>query len=145
MAETVRYEDDVIAWANEQARLLRARRFDLLDVEHLADEVEDVGKSEKREFANRMALLLAHLLKWKYQPDRRGSSGSNTIKVQRVALDDCIAETPSLKASLDDSRWWRRAWSDALLQFERETGLQVDLPNECPWSVAEVFDRGWLP
>ncbi len=145
MVNPVSYEQDVVAWANEQARLLRAGRFDLLDIEHIADEIEDVGKSEKREFANRMALLLAHLLKWKHQPERRGSSWEKTIKAQRVALADCMDDTPSLKASLDDARWWRRAWIDGQGQFERETGLQVDLPEECPWTTAEVLSQGWKP
>ena len=58
------YQSDVIAWANEQAAFIRAGRFDMLDLEQIADEIEDVGKSEQREFANRMALLLAHLVKW---------------------------------------------------------------------------------
>jgi len=68
------YEHDINAWANEQARLLRAGRFDLLDVEHIAGEIEDVGKSEQRELASRMVVLLAHLLKWAYPPERRGAS-----------------------------------------------------------------------
>ena len=54
------YETDVIAWANEQATFIHSGRFDLLDIEHIADEIEDVGKSEQREFENRMAVLLAH-------------------------------------------------------------------------------------
>lgn len=58
-----RYEADVVAWANQQARLIRAGRFDLLDLEHIAEEIEDVGKSEQRELARRMAVLLAHF-KW---------------------------------------------------------------------------------
>ena len=61
---STRYETDVVAWANEQAALLRAGKFSALDIEHIADEVEDVGKSEKRELASRMAVLLSHLLKW---------------------------------------------------------------------------------
>ena len=65
----MRYDKDVLLWSQEQARLLRAGRFDELDIEHLADEIEDVGKSEKRELANRMAVLLAHLLKWHVQPE----------------------------------------------------------------------------
>lgn len=73
------YETDVIAWANEQARLLRAGLLSQLDIEHIADEIEDVGKSEKREIRNRMALLLAHLLKWQYQPIYRGNSWIRTI------------------------------------------------------------------
>ena len=70
----ITYDQDVVSWSIEQARLLRAGRFDLLDIQHIAEEIEDVGKSEQRELANRMAILLAHLLKWQYQPDRRGAS-----------------------------------------------------------------------
>ncbi len=54
------YENDVIAWAEEQSGLLRSGQFDLLDIEHIAEEIEDVGKSEQRELANRMALLLGN-------------------------------------------------------------------------------------
>ncbi|MDR0781146.1 MAG: DUF29 domain-containing protein [Pseudomonadales bacterium] len=68
------YDKDVVAWAAEQAALLRAGKFSALDVEHLAEEIEDVGKSEQRELSNRMAVLLAHLLKWQYQSARRGAS-----------------------------------------------------------------------
>ena len=60
-----RYEADVVAWAQEQAALLRAGRFSEIDIANIAEEIEDVGKSEKRELASRMAVLLAHLLKWK--------------------------------------------------------------------------------
>ncbi len=77
------YDSDVAIWADEQASHIRARRFDLLDLEHLADEIQDVGKSERRELESRMAVLLAHWLKWKYQPDRRGSSWDRTIREQR--------------------------------------------------------------
>jgi hypothetical protein len=82
------YEKDVILWSQEQARALRARDFSKLDIEHLADEIEDVGKSEERELANRMAILLTHLLKWRFQPERRSASWRRTINHQRerVAL-----------------------------------------------------------
>lgn len=71
---TTRYETDIVAWANEQAQLVRAGQFELLDLEHIAEEIEDVGKSEQRELASRMTLLIAHLLKWQFQPERRGRS-----------------------------------------------------------------------
>jgi len=80
------YDRDVVAWANEQAALLRGGRFSELDIEHIADEVEDVGKSEQRELVSRMAILLAHLLKWQFQPERRGRSWLNTIKNQRFLI-----------------------------------------------------------
>ncbi len=88
------YEADVVVWANEQAELIRAGRFDLLDLEHIAEEIEDVGKSEQRELASRMAVLMSHLLKWQYQPDRRGASWRATIRTQRNLISkrrDCSA------------------------------------------------------
>jgi hypothetical protein len=80
------YDRDIIAWANEQARLLRAGHLDRIDIEHIAEEIEDVGKSEQRELASRMAVLLAHLLKWQFQPQRRGRSWQRTIRDQRNGI-----------------------------------------------------------
>jgi hypothetical protein len=138
------YDTDVVAWANEQARLIRAGRFDLLDLEHIAEEIEDVGKSEQRELANRMAVLLAHLLKWQYQPERQGNSWARTIKEQRKGVLARLDETPSLKAKLADVKWWHGVWSDAVAQAANETGLDA-LPEVCPWAESEVLGEGWLP
>lgn len=141
-----KYETDVVAWANEQAQLIRAGRFDLLDLEHIAEEIEDVGKSEQRELANRMALLLAHLLKWQYQPARRGSSWEKTIKVQRRGVLNRIKKTPSLKNSLADPDWLEGAWGDARMAAEKETGMAFDtFPDECPWAMTQVLELEWLP
>jgi len=143
---TITYESDVIAWANEQARLLRAGRFDALDIEHIADEIEDVGKSEQRELESRMAVLLSHLLKWQHQPERRGSSWERTIKEQRKAIARRIAKTPSLKADLQDADWWEGVWGDALIKAAGETGIEFDrLPSACPWSEEQVFSAEFFP
>jgi Domain of unknown function DUF29 len=139
-----KYDEDVISWANEQAAFLRAGNFAALDIEHIADEVEDVGKSEQRELETRMALLLAHLLKWHVQPERRGSSWETTIRNQRKAVALRLKKTPSLKADLVEAEWWDIAWGDAVYQAERETGLK-DLPGTCPWSVDQIMDAGFLP
>ena len=138
------YENDVVAWASEQSRLIRAGRFDLLDLEHIAEEIEDVGKSEQRELANRMAVLLAHLLKWKFQPERQGNSWARTIKEHRKGVLSRLEETPSLKNKLDEPRWWDGVWADAVAQATEETGIDT-LPEVCPWSEAEVLGEGWLP
>lgn len=141
---TVSYDTDVVAWANEQARLLRARRFDLLDWEHLAEEIEDVGKSEQRELNNRMAVLLAHLLKWQYQPERQGNSWARTIKEQRRGIVSRLDDTPSLKGKLTESKWWDNVWADAVAQATSETGIDT-LPEVCPWTASEILDPAWLP
>ena len=138
------YETDLNAWANEQARLLRAGRFDLLDIEHIAGEIEDVGKSEQRELASRMAVLLAHLLKWQHQPARRGSSWTSTIKVQRKALARALRATPSLSASLSDPDWLEGTWDDAVGKAIAESGLD-DFPESCPWSMDQVLSVEFLP
>jgi hypothetical protein len=140
------YHDDVVAWAAEQARLLRSGNLEAIDIEHIAEEIEDVGKSEQRELANRMAVLLTHLLKWAIQPERRGSSWEATIRDQRQRIERRLARTPSLKHSLSDPDWWADAWGDARLEASRETGAGFDrLPADCPWRVEQIRDPGFWP
>jgi ribosomal protein L29 len=138
------YETDIIAWANEQAALLRSGRLWELDIDHLADEIEDVGKSEQRELANRLALLLAHLLKWRYQPGRRGSGWQRTIKEQRRAIAAHIAGTPSLKAALANPTWLEGVWADAVARAVEEMGLDL-FPEDCPWTMEQVLSPSFLP
>jgi Domain of unknown function DUF29 len=106
------YETDVIAWANEQAALLRSGQLSAIDIEHIAEEILDVGKSEQRELASRMAVLLAHLLKWEFQPVRRSRSWELTIKEQRKAIAIHLRQVPSLKSSLSNPDWQDLAWID---------------------------------
>ena len=143
---TTSYEKDVILWSEEQARLLRARRFSELDIEHLADEIEDVGKSEKRELASRMAVLLAHLLKWRNQPEKRCNSWSATINVQRKRIALALKETPSLKAAMRDPDWQEGVWLDAFAQAQKETGLAEEaLPEAFPWIMEQAADAQFWP
>jgi hypothetical protein len=138
------YDEDVILWSQEQARLLRERRFSELDIEHLADEIEDVGKSEKRELASRMAVLLAHLLKWRSRPKARTNSWRATINDQRKRIALAIKQTPSLKALMRD--WQEDMWLDARAQARKETGLaEEDLPEASPWTMEQAADQGFWP
>jgi hypothetical protein len=140
------YEDDVVAWASEQSRLLRAGRFDQFDIDHITEEIEDVGKSEQRELANRMAVLLMHLLTWAHQPERRGPSWESTIREQRRGLARRLQKTPSLQGSLGDPDWWEDAWLDARTGAASEADIGFDIfPSSCPWSASEVLDQDWLP
>lgn len=138
------YDEDIVAWARQQAQLLRTGRFAELDIEHIAEEIEDVGKSEQRELASRMAVLLAHLLKWQYQPGRRGSSWEATIRAQRNSIARRLRRTPSLINAFNDAEWWADAWDDALAAAIEETGL-TDFPATCPWKAEQVLDSEWLP
>jgi Domain of unknown function DUF29 len=141
---TTSYETDVVAWANEQARLIRAGQFDQLDLEHIAEEIEDVGKSEQRELASRMAVLLMHLLKWQFQSDRRSTSWTRTIREQRIRVLLALKDTPSLANDLHNSDWLAATWADAVVQAIKETGIGT-FPETCPWSMADVLSENWLP
>ena len=140
------YETDVVAWAKEQAGFVRSGRFDQLDQEHIAEEIEDVGKNEQRELASRMAVLLAHLLKWEHQPARRSKSWQYTLTTQRKEVAYVISEAPSLRTKFSDERWLDIVWSKAKSQAESETGLDIDtFPEVCPWPISDVLSEGWLP
>lgn len=138
------YETDVVAWANEQARLIRAGQFDQLDLAHIAEEIEDVGKSEQRELSSRMAVLLMHLLKWQFQSDRRSTSWTRTIREQRKRVLLALKDTPSLSNDLHDLDWLSATWADAVVQAIKETSMGT-FPETCPWSMADVLSEDWLP
>ena len=138
------YEQDIVAWATEQAALLRAGRLSAIDVEHIAEEIEDVARNERRELARRTSTLLAHLLRWRHQPGRRCSSWASLIKVQRKALARALRATPSLSASLSDPDWLEGTWDDAVGKAIKETGLDV-FPESCPWSMDQVPSVKFLP
>lgn len=135
------YEADVIAWSTEQAALLRSGKLSEIDIEHIAEEIEDVGKSEQRELANRMTILLAHLLKWQVQPSHRNPSWKVTLRTQRDGIERRIRKTPSLKGSLADPDWWADAWGDAIILVAKETEFDLStLPRECPWAYSDLMD-----
>jgi Domain of unknown function DUF29 len=144
MSNTSKYDADFYAWANEQAALLRAGRFSEVDVEHIAEEIESMGRGEKRELVSLLAVLLLHLLKWVHQPDRRGKSWRLTIEEQRRQLSRHMRDNPSLAARLDEAL--RDAYGDAVLRAERETDLPRDMfPWSCPWSFDQATDEAFWP
>ncbi|MGA7539050.1 MAG: DUF29 domain-containing protein [Steroidobacteraceae bacterium] len=141
---STRYEDDVVAWAQEQAALLRAGKVERLDLKHIAEEIEDVGKSEQRELASRMAVLLSHLLKWQHQAARRSVSWRRTIVEQRKAIEVVLRKTLSLRNALTDKDWITGTWADAVTNAIEETGLAV-FPEDCPWSMDEALRADFFP
>src|SRR5580698_11209673 len=94
------HDRDFYAWANKQAALLRAGKLDEADFEHIAEEIESMGRTEKRELVSRLSVLLLHLLKWRFQPEKRGPSWEASIRVQRNRLADHLDDNPSLKPLL---------------------------------------------
>jgi hypothetical protein len=140
------FEKDVVAWAGEQAALLRGGKLSAIDVRHIADEIEDVGKSEQRELASRMSVLLAHLLKWQFQPSRRSKSWQFNIRTQRKEVAYVLNEAPSLRGKFSDAAWLDIVWSKARSIASNETGLDLDVfPEALPWAVDDVLSQDFHP
>ena len=138
------HETDFYSWTQEQASLLRQGRLGELDSANLMEEIEDMGRSERRELINRLAVLLAHLLKWQYQPERRSNSWKSTIKEQRRKVARVLRLNPGLKPNMADSL--EDAYGDSVLIAARETGLDENaFPAECPWTVPQALDNEFWP
>ena len=138
------YDEDFYAWANEQAGLLREGRLSEADIEHIAEEIESMGKSEKRELVNRLRILLLHLLKWQFQPSRRGATWEGSIINTRDELEDHLHDNPSLKSQILDAL--RSAYRRAVLDAVAETGLKkTSFPPTCPWGYDEIMDANFYP
>jgi hypothetical protein len=138
------YEQDFYAWANEQAGLLRAGKLSEADIEHIAEEIESMGKGEKRELASRLTVLLLHLLKWQFQPGRHGASWQATIRVQRRDLAVHMKDNPSLKAVLPEII--EQAYGSAIIEAGVETGLlETTFPTVCPWSFEQISGPDFWP
>ena len=138
------YDRDFYAWSREQAELLRAGKLAAADIEHIAEEIDSMGRTEKRELINRLDVLLGRLLKWRYEPSKRGPSWEASILNQRDAIADHLDDNPSLKPLLPQAlaSAYRSARRDAVA----ETGLaESTFPEACPWTVEEVLDGGFWP
>ena len=140
----IAYDRDFYAWATEQAALLRAGRFSEADVENIAEEIESMGRSEKRELVNRLTVLLTHLLKWQTQPARRGNSWRLTLLTQRGQLAEHLKDNPSLKSALPAAL--ATAYRFALLEAQKQTGLGEDaFPVACLWTMDQVMADSFMP
>jgi hypothetical protein len=134
------YDRDFHAWANQQAALLRAGRLSDADIAHIAEEIESMGRGEKRELVARLNVLLLHLLTWRFQPARRSRSREVSIANTRDDLADHLADNPSLKAVLAEAmeKGYRRARRSASI----ETGLaESAFPVDCPWTFEQAMQE----
>jgi hypothetical protein len=142
------YDEDIVLWSERQAELLRRRAAGELvneaelDWPNLAEEIESMGRAEQDQLISRLAILLAHLLKWRFQPERRGNSWRLTILEQRRRAERIVARNPSLRPRLGDIL--TEAYGDAVLIAARETELPEDtFPSACPWTFDEAVLAGF--
>jgi Domain of unknown function DUF29 len=144
MRNRIGYEEDFYAWTMEQARLLRAGELAAIDAENVAEEIESMGKSDRREIESRLIVLLAHLLKWQLQPEMRSKSGSGTIREQRRRIERLLRESPSLRPTVPEAV--AEAYAEAREDAVEEGGLPENaFPVACPFTAEQVLARGFLP
>ena len=140
----INYDQDFYGWTQEQAALLRAGCLHELDIANLIEEVEAMGRSEKRELENRLVVLLLHLLKWKYQVNRRCRSWQLTIKTQRIDFLKVLRDNPGLKPALDQCLI--DAYQLATIKASQETGLdEAIFPASCPWELSDAIKQDFYP
>ena len=141
---TAPYDTDFYRWTAETARALREGRLADVDLGHVAEEIEDMGKKERRELLSRMAVLLAHLLKWVRQPGRRSNSWRATAAEQRLELQLLLEDSPSLRREMEGQL--ARAYGRAVLIAIEDTDLpESAFPTACPFAVDQVLDPSFWP
>jgi hypothetical protein len=136
------YERDFYSWLMEQARFVREGRFDALDRDNLAEEIESLGREQFHKLVSALRVLMLHMLKWDHQPRRRSRSWVLSIETQRDDLADVLDENPGLKPRISEAigRAYRKARTDAA----RETGLDKDMfPVACPYSFEDITSRSF--
>ncbi len=142
--KTKLYEKDYCLWLEETAQLLREGRLRELDVNNLIEEIEDMGRSEKKAVKSNLKILLCHLLKYKYQLQKRSRSWLSTIFEHRDRLEDDFADSPSLKRYFDEV--FKLCYQKARKQASIETGLPLKtFPMNCPFTFEQVLDIDYLP
>jgi Domain of unknown function DUF29 len=138
------YLVDFNSWIDQTAQLLRDRRWQEIDVAHLIEEIQDLGKSEKRGISSQLTRLLLHLLKWQFQPQRRSDSWIDSITDARTQIELAIEDSPSLinYPALQLNESYKRARRQAVKQTDMEASV---FPEDCPYSLDCVLDEDWLP
>ena len=138
------YDSDFLVWTTTQVALLRARKFEQLDLENVIEELEAVARRDKREVAHRTEKLLTHLLKCGAQPERISNSWRRTISEQRKQIARILKDMPSLRAQID--HYIADSYPDAIKQAARETHLPVSsFPQQNPYTTAQILDEDFFP
>jgi hypothetical protein len=138
------YNMDFHEWTREQAKLLKSGKLSDADINNLIEEIESMGKSERRELKSRLVILIMHLLKWQIQPERQSNSWKATIETQRFQISELLEDSPSLRRELEPfvNAVYPKAKHLAIL----ETGLIHDsFPPECAYTADDILHEGFYP
>lgn len=141
---SVAYDDDFFAWTQEQARLLRGGDLSVVDAENLAEEIESMGRRDRRELRSRLVVLIAHLLKWKCQARRRSQSWQSTIRTQRREIELVLGDSPSLRPLFDGLVAEEYGAARQNAADETRSALR-NFPAECPFTPEQILSEDFLP
>lgn len=143
-AVEILYETDFNLWLEKTVSLLKKKKLDELDIDNLIEELEAMGRSEKRSFRSNLEQLLLHLLKWKYQPNKRSGSWERFILEHRNRILEDLEESPSFKPYYDEI--FNRCYQNAQKYAKAETGLPLNtFPNDCPFNKIDILTADYLP
>jgi Domain of unknown function DUF29 len=138
------YDTDFYAWTQAQAAHLRAKEWPALDVDNLAEEIESLGASDRRALRSHLLRLTQHLLKWHYQPQRRGESWRQSIDNARLEIELIVADSRTLRDFLPEALTW--AYPRSRKEATKDTGLPpATFPKTCPWALEQVLDEDFWP
>jgi Domain of unknown function DUF29 len=139
----ITYDADFYAWTQAQAGALRAKDWKALDLEHLAEEIESLGVSDRRTIRSHLRILLMHRLKWTYQPDKRSESWRSSMYTARIFIEETVQDSPSLRGFLPEALTW--AYIRARQDAAAETNLPLStFPETCPWSLDQLQEPASL-
>lgn len=136
------YEQDFYLWTQTIAQQLKENNFNEIDIPNLIEEIESMGRSEKRELKNRLIVLLMYLLKWQYQPEKRSESWHTTISEQRICIETLLEDSPSLQPLLIEV--FEDCYQKACLKASDETGIKLNFyPQKSPFTLEETLKNSY--
>ena len=139
------YDKDFYLWTELTAAHLKSRQFEQVDLDNLIEEVESLGRNARDKLIISLKVLLAHLLKWQFQPDKRTKSWKDSIFRERANIDEYLEDIPSLKQFLVDE-WIEKAYRRGLRTAINETEMDESVfPKQCPYSLEQIWDEDFLP
>jgi hypothetical protein len=140
------YDKDRQAWLKRQEELARAGRASELDLANIAEELREMGASERRELWSRLVTLMSHLLKYEFQPRSRSRSWLGTVAEQRREIRRLIEDSPSLGRYLEKVAVDPRCYADAVREAALQTGMDADaFPEACPHALERMLDHDFWP